>query len=138
MKKEIEFRGMRLGNHEWLYGDLVHDNYGGCYVYPLDSLGLSVENKVNPHTVGQFTGLVDKKGNKIYEDDVLSVVFADGYERRYFVGWNDKTLSWGAMSVDSYANFLFHGYAKFNNRSLRAFLKNAVICEVIGNVYENL
>ena len=136
MKKEIEFRGMRLDNYEWLYGDLVHDNYGGCYVYPLDSHGLFVENKVNPHTVGQFTGLVDKKGNKIYEEDVLSVVFADGSERRYVIGWNAKTSSCGTISVNNYANYMFHGSAKFNNRSLRAFLKDAVICEVVGNIYD--
>ena len=136
MNREIEFRGMRLDNYKWLYGDLVHDNYGGCHVCPFDSTGLSIENKVNPHTVGQFTGLVDKKCNKIYEEDVLSVGFADGSERRYFVGWNNKTLSWGVMPVDSYANYMCRGSVKFNNRSLRAFLKNAAICEVVGNIYD--
>ena len=136
MNRKIEFRGMRLDNYEWLYGDLVHDNYGGCHICPLDCSGVNVENMVSTYTIGQFTGLVDKKGNKIYEEDVLSVGFADGSEGRYVVGWNDKTLSWGTMTVDRYGDYVFHGSAKFNNRSLRAFLKNAVICEVVGNIYD--
>ena len=71
MSREMIFRGKRLDNGEWLHGDLMHDNRDGCYVYPLDSLGLYVENKVDPDTVGQFTGIYDKAGVKIFEGDIV-------------------------------------------------------------------
>ena len=79
MNREIEFRGKRLDNGEWLYGDLMHDNHGGCYIYPLDSLGLFAENKVAHDTVGQFAGLVDKKGVKIFEGDIVECVSWNEY-----------------------------------------------------------
>lgn len=71
MNREVEFRGKRLDNNEWLHGDLMHDNQGGCYIYPLDAENLYVENKVDKDTVGQFTGMTDKHGVKIFEGDIV-------------------------------------------------------------------
>ena len=87
MSKEIEFRGKRLDNGEWICGDLMHDNHGGCYIYPLDSLGLFAENKVANDTVGQFTGLVDKKGVKVFEGDI--VLYNDTFDSDY-VKYDEK------------------------------------------------
>lgn len=137
MNREIEFRGKRLDNGEWLYGDLMHDNQGGCYIYPLDGLGLFVENKVATGTVGQFTGLCDKKDKKIYDGDILFVEFADKSGGYQLVGWNEKTASWGIMDAYSYQS-IKEGYdfAEFKNHVLLAFLKDALICEVVGNIHD--
>lgn len=71
MKREILFRGKRIDNGEWIYGGIYVDN-AGCFIIndslpvnPLRAVCNGVQ--VDPETVGQFMGLTDKKGNKIFE-----------------------------------------------------------------------
>lgn len=68
MNREIKFRGIRLDNGEWIYGDLNHLVDG---VYISNDNGCNMA-QVYPDTVGQYTGLKDKNGKEIYEDDILA------------------------------------------------------------------
>ena len=119
--REILFRG-KTDKDEWVYGDLLHpDLYGNGY-----SIEDFTKEKGNccdviPETVGQYTGLTDINGKKIFEGDIVKC--KDYLEAKPFE---------------------FQGYIDFKNGSyviVGDFMTHYrwldYEVEVIGNIHDN-
>lgn len=128
--REIKFRGI-YPYHEsyekqdkWIYGYLSKDvKRGGYYIQSIKEGDNGERYLVQKDTIGQFTGLKDKKGKEIYEGDIC----------RYVCGKSE----WIAEVV------FYHGMFTFpvkeeplgRYRYIHNILEHEL--EVIGNIYDN-
>ena len=130
--REILFRGKRKDNGEWVFGDLL--NVGVDYDYAIRTYGGREHgqvNAVNENTAGQFTGLTDKNGTKIFEGDIGRYKQTDGAKRNGKpiacigkVVYNAKTAGFAVDSKDE------AGCKYFDYFPIKDF-------EVIGNIHDN-
>lgn len=107
MKREILFKGKRVDNGEWVEGFLLKDRSLGNYI--TEGLGAS-GIEVQPDTVCQFTGLLDKNGNKIFEGDIVDAWnqgshLTNGIIRwgigtcKFFIGNESNSIVWNLCGV---------------------------------------
>ena len=147
--REILFRGKRIDNGEWVYGDLIHGvgwKEGRLYILPLvknlASLGgcdpLDGYNVI-PDTIGQFTGLTDKHEVWIFEGDKVAHNIAT--QNNYNVA-NNKffviTFKGGAFCLTALDYVGSDDSITIRDAMVQGKQKGLTLeLEVIGNIHDN-
>lgn len=129
MNREHEFRG--FDGTKWYYGDLEYNrktDVARIHTYGEDG-SYCCQYTVDPDTVGEFTGMRDKHGKKIFEGDVVEVTSI-----RY--GYEDFKKKMLCEIVYDNDLCCFDFRASDRQRCMCATILDAKI-EVIGNIYEN-
>lgn len=123
---EILFRGQRIDNNEWITGHFVFNPFfKRAEIHAFDS-DRSYVYEVKPETVGMFTGLKDKNGNKIFLGDYLST----DLERPF----NIVIFKNGSFMLECYDGNLYHDIF-FPTDYIQQ--EKFDLFEIIGNIHQN-
>ena len=134
--REILFRGKRVDNGEWVYGDIIHRRYyknTDVVVIRTEDSGFDnySDYEVDPDTVGQYTGLTDKNGRKIFEGDIIHLEYSQVFFGGEYFGEYTAEVSYkeGCFITDGINNGdeIETPLSGFDNDEL----------EIIGNIHDN-
>ena len=125
--REILFKAKRVDNGEWVVGQYVNTCYPGndketghfIVVYPNEY------HEIYTSTLYQFTGLCDKNGKKIWENDILMAHLDDDYPEDVTY----ETVEW------NFAGWVTHETGSTNREYLDEF--DLEHFEVVGSIFDN-
>ena len=119
MKRDILFRGINF-QKEWVYGDLFHSyaNDDIAIAYYREGSKTPTFDAIFPESFGQYTGLTDKNGVKIFEGDIISI---GDPNIKYITMWRNDGFCAKQIGASSYIGLTYW----------------ASDIEVLGNVIDN-
>lgn len=115
--RTIKFRGTPVFGDRWVYGGILQSGSGIYIIEPDANIIDSKIYKIDPETVGQFTGLYDKNGKGIYEGDII----------RYDNKSNDDSPKIGCVEAITFEDAGFLPISEW-------YCQNV---EIVGNIYDN-
>ena len=126
MEDRYLFKAKRLDNHYWILGFLSVNKTGKYFIRPICGSALSSE-EVDKNTICQCTGLKDRNGKLIFENDIVAYwdtySTENGWAEADCIGkvvWDDETLSF-----------------QVTNRLSSESYEVLDECSVIGNIFDN-
>ena len=125
--REILFRGKQVDNGEWVEGDFCHpcnivfEAMGYDEVLGQKDVPVINDYAVIPETVGQYTGLTDKNGTKIFEGNIV----------------NFKTTAYHFKNCRIKYQSCYARYCAIDNKGYEYPMDKTFEYEVIGNIHDN-
>lgn len=132
--REILFRGKLIDNGEWVYGQYAYllnaRTEDGEPIKHMIVDGTPFGQTVDPATIGQYTGLTDKHGKRIFEGDIVLLTYkseegtdTERVEVRYHTTW----LKWVITNEKDEPGYYFEDLGECDTSEI----------EVIGNIHDN-
>lgn len=124
--REILFKAKRIDNGEWVEGYVVR-KHGLYFIYSIVNSESCRQNnyEIIPETLCQFTGLCDKNGKRIWENDILMAHLDEFYPEDATY----ETIEWGV------AGWVTHEAGSIDRQYLDEF--DTEHFEVVGNIFDN-
>lgn len=126
--REILFKAKRIDNGEWVEG-CYHKRYDLLaneehLIFRADSYTVWEYAEIDPETLCQFTGLCDKNGKKIWENDILMAHFDESFQEYKTY----ETVEWS-----------FAGFVIYEDGTRREYIDKFDLehFEVVGNIFDN-
>ena len=138
MSKDILYKAKRVDNGEWVCGLPIYKNYIRVFTeheYEFEDgrktkYSTTKDYQVDPKTMCEFTGLIDKNGNKIFERDIVE--YEDCPENDYYR--ETVFVNRGVIEFENGAFFVT------NRKTVEMddlVYKGVMECSVVGNIFDN-
>jgi hypothetical protein len=121
--REILFRGKSYTDNKWHYGYFFYQfSTPVCPERYEITDGAGLGWNCPKETIGQFTGLTDKNGKKIFDNDIIKITFQRSGSSSYLISWDGEGYRWGYDCLSE--NLPYQG-------------EPVISIERIGNIYDN-